>query len=225
MRQDHAKPEPTADPLSVVALGDESWDYSKAYKEEPESVVPPTKKPTEATPDPEPTQDTDDPATLLQKAMEAISEQSVGKVDQEALEEMRNSIGTLEKLVLTTIELVEDKIQEVEAPTSVEVKRPGAKDYEPVAGEITHKDFPEILSAVQSGVPVMLKGPAGSGKTRLYMQLADAMGFEFSMASAVYHKYELSGLVDGHGIVRDSSLANAFKGSEEGKTGESVLVG
>jgi cobaltochelatase CobS len=62
-----------------------------------------------------------------------------------------------------------------------------------------HKAFPEVLAAVSAGLHVMLVGPAGSGKTHLADQVAQALETSFRFTGALDSPYKLLGFTDAQG--------------------------
>lgn len=50
-------------------------------------------------------------------------------------------------------------------------------------GERVHRSFHKVMKKVAAGVPVLLVGPAGSGKTTLAAQVAKALGLPFTFNS------------------------------------------
>lgn len=49
--------------------------------------------------------------------------------------------------------------------------------------EKTHKALPKVLRAINAGLPVLLVGPSGTGKTHLASQVAKALGRDFTYNS------------------------------------------
>lgn len=62
-------------------------------------------------------------------------------------------------------------------PTRIEVKGPDGERRK-VDG-LTHKMFPKLLKLVGMGMHVYMPGPAGTGKTHMAGQVAEALGLEF----------------------------------------------
>lgn len=84
--------------------------------------------------------------------------------------------------ILETIEQ-EVKTRMDQAPKSVQIiiKKRNI-DNLIKAGE-QHARFQDVMECVEAGIPVMLVGPAGSGKTTLAAQIAEAMGLKFTFNS------------------------------------------
>jgi dynein-related subfamily AAA family protein len=64
----------------------------------------------------------------------------------------------------------------------VEVSQPTPTVIHPELG-VVHKSFAAVMRKVQAGVPIMLVGPAGSGKTYLAAQVAKALKRPFTFNS------------------------------------------
>ena len=85
------------------------------------------------------------------------------------------------------------------------------------AGETLHYRFDEALATIESGVPTLLIGPQGSGKSTLCRQLATATGrrFTFHSMSAGVTENKLFGQLlpqpDGSWSFFPTSLVNAYK--------------
>jgi MoxR-like ATPase len=62
----------------------------------------------------------------------------------------------------------------------------------------THAAFEDVLDMVISDTQPMLVGPAGSGKTTLAQQIAEALGLPFLMASRISSEHKLMGYYHPH---------------------------
>lgn len=92
---------------------------------------------------------------------------------------------------------------------AVEVRRNGELLKTLPAGT-THAVFPLILAAVQLD-NVFVSGPAGSGKTHLAEQCADALSVPFYFTGAVASEYKLTGFVDAQGRTVRTAFREAFE--------------
>jgi DNA polymerase III delta prime subunit len=76
--------------------------------------------------------------------------------------------------------------------------------------EIVHQKFEEILKFVAMDEPVMLVGPAGTGKNVIASQVAKALGLEFYFSNAITQEYKLTGFVDAMGNYQKTQFYDAF---------------
>lgn len=77
-----------------------------------------------------------------------------------------------------------------------------------VAGTV-HEQFTTACQLVKRGLNVYLYGPAGTGKTYLCQQIADALGLEFFSDQKVTNEYQLTGFVDSNGKYIETELYRA----------------
>lgn len=75
---------------------------------------------------------------------------------------------------------------------------------------VTHSMFDTILKFVAMDEPVMLVGPAGTGKNVIAAQVAKAMGLEFYFSNAITQEYKLTGFVDAMGNYQKTQFYDAF---------------
>jgi MoxR-like ATPase len=82
----------------------------------------------------------------------------------------------------------------------------------PADGE-HHKEFKTFLAILGAGVPCMMVGPAGSGKTTAAMKAAEKLGVEFYATSVCGQssKADLAGYMDAGGTYRPSIFRKAFE--------------
>ena len=100
------------------------------------------------------------------------------------------NIGSLERAILDLVgSNIGDRINEIEkrlldkSPSfrGIEIKAPSAINR--VEG-LTHEVFDHVLRLASQRQNVLLVGPAGTGKTHLAAQIAEALGLSFSFISA-----------------------------------------
>lgn len=77
--------------------------------------------------------------------------------------------------------------------------------------DTVHYAFDEALLMLSTGSNVYMHGPAGSGKTTIAEQCAQALGLEFYFTGAVLQKYELTGFVDAGGNYQRTAFRDAFE--------------
>jgi len=79
--------------------------------------------------------------------------------------------------------------------------------------EITgaHKNLPQLVEWLALGVPVYLVGPAGSGKSTLGKQAAQALGLDFYEYGAIMTKYDLDNRMTLAGEVVHSAFYKWYK--------------
>lgn len=90
----------------------------------------------------------------------------------------------------------------------VEVKEKG--EVREVDG-LAHKLLPTVIKKLSGGVNVYLAGPAGSGKTTIARQCAQAFDIPFHFTGAIFQKYELTGFIDANGNYQTTPFREAFE--------------
>ena len=78
-------------------------------------------------------------------------------------------------------------------------------------GAFYHEKFEELLSQVQLNEPVLLIGPAGSGKNVAVQQVADALGLHMYYTNNASNEFKLTGFIDAGGNYRETEFYRAFK--------------
>lgn len=77
--------------------------------------------------------------------------------------------------------------------------------------------FDSILAYAVNGNPVMMTGPAGTGKGFIARNVAKAVGAEFYEVNAVKNSYDLTGFVDANSNFVRTPFYDACKAVKEGK--------
>lgn len=84
-----------------------------------------------------------------------------------------------------------------------------AKDTVQIEG--AHKSLETIITIMSADCMPYLAGPAGSGKTTLAIQAAEALSLDFYSTGAVMAPYELTGHHDANGVYTRTALRDAFE--------------
>ena len=92
-------------------------------------------------------------------------------------------------------EIVNEELTK-KAPPVVRIK---IKDVPEHKVDNPHPELKNVLQWLANGENVWLAGPAGSGKTTMARQAAEALGRPFGMTGAIMTKHELIGFKDAHG--------------------------
>lgn len=79
--------------------------------------------------------------------------------------------------------------------------------------DLLHSSFPEVMSYIESGINLILVGPAGSGKTHIATQVAEALDMEhFSISvNEQTSKTDFLGYVDANGNLVRTNFRNAYE--------------
>lgn len=72
-----------------------------------------------------------------------------------------------------------------------------------------HGEFGRVCQLVKLGLNVYLHGPAGTGKTYLCKQVAEALGLDFYSDQKISNDYQLVGFVDAAGNYQETELYRA----------------
>lgn len=78
-------------------------------------------------------------------------------------------------------------------------------------GGFYHQKFEQILTQTQLDEPIMLIGPAGSGKNVAISQVASALGMKMYYTNNASNEFKLTGFIDAGGNYRDTEFYKAFK--------------
>lgn len=74
-----------------------------------------------------------------------------------------------------------------------------------------HKELDNIMRLIQLDVPIMLTGPAGSGKNFTLEKATEILGMDFYFTNAVTEEFKLTGFIDANGKYQETQFYKAFK--------------
>lgn len=77
--------------------------------------------------------------------------------------------------------------------------------------EVTHEQFETIFQFVLANEPVMLVGPAGSGKNHIVKQISKLAKLPFYFTNAITQEFKLTGFIDAMGKYHETEFYKAFK--------------
>ncbi len=133
--------------------------------------------------------------------------------------------GVNDELIEKVNEIVDEKLRKSRTITIKINEMPEVKtDHE------LHARFKKVLFWVNNNAPVYLFGPAGTGKSTLAKQVADALSLNFYSVSSLQQKFELEGFVDASGTYQETDFYKAFTGGgvfmldEMDNTSSEVLI-
>ena len=89
-----------------------------------------------------------------------------------------------------------------------------SKDLQTTLGQSEgyfHEQFDNVLSLVQLDEPVMIIGPAGSGKNVAVAQVAATLGLKMYYTNNASNEFKLTGFIDAGGTYRETEFYKAFK--------------
>lgn len=124
---------------------------------------------------------------LAQTKVPEIEASIMGSVEDKVRDFIRSEYGHIERKVTTVVD-------GVATPQD----------------EIVHDKFESVVKFVSNDIPVLLTGPAGSGKNVLCKQIAKALGLKFYFTNAVTQEYKLTGFTDAMGNYQPTQFYKAF---------------
>lgn len=118
--------------------------------------------------------------------------------------------ASVEDVFTKCIPMLEEHIRNTygSLPQRVVVETPkGSTEF----SGLTHKMFDKVLKATYNNIPCFLTGPAGTGKSFLCKQVAEALKIPFYFSNALTQEYKVTGFVDANGTFHTTPFYEAFK--------------
>ncbi len=95
-------------------------------------------------------------------------------------------------------------------PRFIQIYNNGSLEKE-LGKELYHEKFETIYRLIRAGLPVMLIGPTGSGKSLCAGQVAKALDMPMYYTNNASEEYKLLGFTDAHGKYKETQFYKAFK--------------
>lgn len=146
--------------------------------------------------------------TSIKKEIDNETKKQVLMLIKNSIEEQEKSIK--EKLEEKVNEKLEEYTSKISIPV-IHVIKQDDKIIGQTAAGFYHEKFEQILTQVQLDEPIMLIGPAGSGKNVAVSQVADALGQHMYYTNNASNEFKLTGFIDAGGNYRDTEFYKAFK--------------
>jgi len=126
--------------------------------------------------------------------------------------ELADYIENTKKRVINDIVSEVTKRIEIEdvRPRAIEIYQNGTLE-KTLDKELYHQEFETIYKLIRLGLPVMLIGPTGSGKSVCAGQVAKALDMPMYYTNNASEEYKLLGFTDAHGKYKETQFYKAFK--------------
>ena len=129
----------------------------------------------------------------------------------EQLLEYQNLIETAAETARQKLsETVNQYVEKLVLPQTNIININGVLSENSVSG-VFHEKFEDILRIVSLNEPLMLVGPAGSGKNVVVGQVAEALGLPMYYTNNANNEFKLTGFVDAGGNYQGRPFYRAFK--------------
>lgn len=110
-----------------------------------------------------------------------------------------NEVEQLQKMIQTLADVQKNRIEIVSNGKTKKVME-----------KIVHEKFQSILNLIADGQAVYLHGDAGTGKSRLAEDIAEALDLDFYPSSTLTQEFKISGFEDGLGKFHETNFYKAF---------------
>lgn len=110
--------------------------------------------------------------------------------------------------------LDEDRVLELiraNGKTTVEHVVRVQKGEETAKIEGAHKDTAKVLAMIAAGVNVVAVGPAGSGKSTMFEQIAESLELDYYFQGAVQQEHKILGYMDANGQYVGTQFRDAYE--------------
>lgn len=128
-------------------------------------------------------------------------------LENPAVAHLRKAVGA--PSIPEVLTMIQEQIVKFNMLNKIELKN--EEVIKELKDEPRHFLFPEILVTVNANIPTALIGPAGSGKSTVVEQVADALDLKFYLQNAVTGTHELAGYMDAHGKYNTTTFRTVYE--------------
>lgn len=146
-------------------------------------------------------------AHTQEETAQAISEGQQASVDA-AIRALIASTQT--KSALDEERVVELVREHSRAPRTVNLELTKT-DGKKVTVEGCHKELPTVLAMINAKVDVCVVGPAGSGKSTMFEQIAESLELDYYFQGAVQQEHKILGYQDANGTYHRTQFRDAYE--------------
>tara|TARA_R110000824_G_scaffold114402_2_gene264908 strand:- start:209 stop:1270 length:1062 start_codon:yes stop_codon:yes gene_type:complete len=104
---------------------------------------------------------------------------------------------------------VVELVKEHSVPQLISVKVVKADQAKVMEG--VHKMFPVVLAHISAGVNTAIVGPAGSGKSTMFEQIAEALELDYYFQGAVQQEHKIMGHQDANGVYHRTAFRDCYE--------------
>lgn len=156
----------------------------------------------------------DDPKKKLSdyigKELDGATQEEVLKLIKKIIDEYEVEQNISQSLRELFDKVLEEYSKTINVPVSYNVYLNG-NQIGKTSGGFYHEKYSQILKQTQLDEPIMLIGPAGSGKNVAVSQVAEALGLHMYYTNNASNEFKLTGFIDAGGNYRDTEFYKAFK--------------
>lgn len=142
--------------------------------------------------------------------LEKLVEQKQARINEQAQRIAELSTKKSEPKTGGQVEQLNEMIKTLSEIQSNRIEIKIGEKSTKIIEKVVHENFKKIVGLIAKKQAVYMYGPAGTGKSQLAEDVADAMELKFYPASTLTQEFKLSGYKDAHGEYHETNFYKAF---------------